>query len=273
MKRILVLAAVLLPAAAAAAPPEALGAAATRDFAASSRDLRAALTVAALQGAGPVLQPPLKPLPFSPSAAPGAVVARVPLAAQLNKNLHLLNERLGARLLDVGAATDAGFKKFYLTFTDRAGTQLGPLGDLNALRGSGVSLRLDPATAYNFRVSINIFNPVRGSTLWMAPVAGTSGPTQSVGTGTLLDAARARATVASLGGDEYWIFYGSDVRPDGAGFAPTRSFLFVHMDGLSSKAWPLAEASLTPGVTATVDLGGTTVRVTRTADALLVGAP
>jgi hypothetical protein len=274
MKRLLACAVLCLPAAASAAvAPESLGGAAAAAFASSPQDIRAAFAAAALQGAGPALQPALQPRPFSPSAAAGPVLARVSLSGQLNRNFRLLNERLGARVLDLGAATDAGFKKFYLTFTDGAGTALGALGNLNALRGSGVSIRLDPATAYNFRVSINIFNPVRGSTLWMEPTAGTSGPTQSVKTGAVLDAARARATRVVLDGSEYWIFYGSDVRADGRGFAATRSFLFVHEDGLSSKAWPLAAASLTPGRASVVDLGGVRAAVTLTADALLVGAP
>ena len=133
-----------------------------------------------------------------------------------------------------------------------------------------MDVRIDASTVYNFKVSINIFNPVRGSTLEMTPTAGTSGPDQSIKTGPLLDAVRARATLMTLNGEEYWIFYGRDALPEGGGFATTRSFLFVHMNGLSSKAWPLAEASLKPNAAAVVDLGGAKISVTLTSSGELV---
>ena len=136
-----------------------------------------------------------------------------------------------------------------------------PVGDLNQLRGNGVDARIDGSTVYNFRVQINIFNPVRGSTLAMTPAEGTRGDSHSLKTGALLDAVRARATLMTLNGSEYWIFYGRDAAASG-GFAKTRSFLFVHMDGLSSKAWPLAESALTPNASSVVDLGGEKIAVT-----------
>jgi hypothetical protein len=42
------------------------------------------------------------------------------------------------------------------------------------------------------------------------------------------------------------------------------------MDGLSSKAWPLAESSLKTDVPAVVDLGGAKISVTRAATGELV---
>jgi hypothetical protein len=270
MKNLLLCAVLLAPAAAAAESLESLRAGAADAFAQAPALVRPTLQAAAFQDQEPVLQPPLKPSPFRPSVAPGAVLARVNLASQLDRNLRVLNYKFGARPLDFGVATDSAFKKFFFTFSDRAGTTLGPIGDLNQLRGDGVDVRIDAATVYNFKVSINIFSPVRGSTLHMTATAGTSGDNHDEKTGAVLDAVRARATLMTLNGDEYWIFYGRDALPDGGGFAPTRSFLFVHMNGLSSKAWPLAEDSLKPDAAAVVDLGGTKISVTRASSGELI---
>jgi hypothetical protein len=262
MKPLVLAVAVLSCAAAARAQTlESLRAGAAESFALAPALVRPALQPAPVE---PVLQPALKPRPFRPSRAFGPTLARVNLASQLDRNLRVTNDRFGSRPLDLGVATDAGFKKFFFSFSDAAGTVLAPIGDLNRLRGSGVDARIDASTVYNFKVSINIFNPVRGSTLRMTPTAGTAGPEQSVKTGALLDAVRARATVMTLNGEEYWIFYGRDALPSG-GFGTTRSFLFVRMNGLSSKAWPLAESALTPGAPAVVDLGGARVALTKTA--------
>jgi len=266
MNRLILAAALLVPAAASAQPLESLSAGAGERFVQAPAAVRAALAPAASE---PVLQPALKPQPSLKQSA-GDALATVVLADALDKNLHVTNYRFGARALDLGVATDAAFKKYYLTFSDRDGTAIGPLGDLNRLRNEGVDVRIDAATVYNFRVSINIFSPVRGSTMHMTPVQGTQGPTHETKTGPLLDAIRARAALMTVDGEEYWIFYGRDVQADGSGFANTRSFLFVHMNGLSSKAWPLAESSLTPGTPAVVDLGGVKVAVLRTTDGKLV---
>ena len=229
---------------------------------------RAAVAVPAPPAAQePVLQPALTPLPFSPRAPRGKQVGRVVLAEQLDKQRALLARQLGAKPWDIGAAGDAGFKNYYLTFTPAgqpAPVTLAPLGDLNRLRGEGVDARVDATTVYNFKVSINIFNPVRGSTLNIKPVKGTRGPGHDVKTGVMLDAVKARGSVFKASGKEYWLHYGTDVKDDGSGFADTRSFLFIHEDGMSSKAWPLAESALTPDAAAVVDLGGTKLRLTRT---------
>ena len=84
-------------------------------------------------------------------------------------------------------------------------------------------------------------------------------------TGALIDAIRARSFVFRVRGQEFWMLYAADARPDAAGFADTRSLLFVREDGLSSKAWPLAEASLPIDSSATVDLDGLKLHLTRTA--------
>lgn len=266
MRNVLLVAAL----AAAASPVRAGGIESLRGFAERSF-LQAPLVVQPAQTPPePILQPPLRPAPMRPSAAPGAELGRVNLAAQLDRNLLVLNRVFGARALDMGVATDAAFSKFYLTFSDAKSTVLGALGDLNQLRGNGVNIRIDAGTVYNFRVKANIFNPARGSTFKMSPAAGTGGPAHDMKTGALLDAAKARAALFSANNQEFWVFYGRQVLPDGSGFAEARSFLFVHEAGLSSKAWPLAESALTVGSPAVVDLGGTRVSLTRTAEGFLV---
>lgn len=267
MNRMLLALAVLAPSVAAAAGVESLSAGAERDFAAAPAAIGEAL--APRQASAPILQPALKPAPFRPETAAGEELGRLNLAAQLDRNLHVTNYKFGSRPLDLGIATDSAFKRFFFTFTDRAGTALAPIGSVSQLRGPGVNARIDGSTVYNFKLKINIFNPVRGSTLEMNPTAGTSGPSQSVKSGALLDAVRARAVIFSLDGSEYWLFYGRDAQASGV-FAKTRSFLFVHMDGLSSKAWPLAESSLKADVPAVVSLGGQQVSVTLASSGELV---
>lgn len=212
----------------------------------------------------PVLQPSLEPKLMHPSRA-SAVVARATLAA-IDKNArHLLTKTFGARPLDLGVASDAAFKSYYLVFTDAKTSVLAPLGDLNRLRGEGVDARIDANTVYNFKVSINIFSPVRGSTLKMTPVQGTRGPQNDVKTGVVLDAIKAKSVVFKARGTEFWMLYGADAKPDASGFADTNSFLFIKEDGTSSKAWPLAESKLPLDTAVSVDLGGVPVNLTRTA--------
>lgn len=218
----------------------------------------------------PVLQEPLKPAPLHPSLAPGKELGRANLTALYAANRRLMSKTFGARALDLGGMTDAAFSKYYLTFTDAKGTILAPLGDLNRLRGDGIDLRIDAATVYNFKISVNIFSPARGSKLKMTPTQGTRGPSHEVKTGAVLDAVKARSFVFHAGGGEFWLLYDQDVLPDGSGLADTRSLLFIHEDGLSSKAWPLAESALTAGAPALVNLGGTKIYLTRTADAKLI---
>ena len=212
----------------------------------------------------PILQPALDPRPMHPAEAPGAVLARATLAA-INENArHILTRTFGTRPLDLGVASDAAFKSYFLVFTDPKTTTLAALGDLNRLRGDGVDARIDANTVYNFKVSINIFSPVRGSTLKMTPVQGTRGPQNDVKTGALLDAIRAKSVVFKARGQELWMLYGADAKPDASGFADTNSFLFIKEDGTSSKAWPLAESKLPLDTNVAVDLGDIKLHLTRT---------
>jgi hypothetical protein len=269
MTKTLAALAVLLPVASSAQSLDALRAGAEAAFQAAP----AAVIhpdLAAGRRREPVLQAPLVPAPVRPALAPGKEVGRADLAALFTANRRLMNKVFGARALDLGGMTDAAFSKYYLTFTDAKGTILAPLGDLNRLRGNGIDLRIDAATVYNFKVSVNIFSPARGSKLKMTPVQGTRGPSHEVKTGAVLDAVKARSFIFRAGGTEFWLLYDRDVLPDGSGLADTRSFLFIKEDGLSSKAWPLAESALAIDAPATVNLGGTKVSLTRTADAKLV---
>jgi|GEM_PF-4849883 len=262
--------ALLVPVAALAQSPEMLRGAADVEFAAASAMIHASIQKAVFSAAqGTFFQAPLKARPLARFS--GEELARVGLAAQLDRNLHVLNARFGARPLDVGLACEANnFKNDYLSFSDAKTMALGALGDLNRLRNEGIDIRIDAKTVYHFHVSINIFDPIRGSTLEMTPTQGTTGPSTNMKTGTLLDAVRARSTVFSIDGQEYWILYGHDVKAGGDGFADTRSFLFIKIDGLSSKAWPLAESSLKVDAPSSVDLGGTGVTVTLTSGGELV---
>lgn len=211
----------------------------------------------------PVLQKELTPVLIQPRSA--AVVGKVVLSALKSANRHITARVFGSRNLDLGIVSDASFSNKYFTFTDAKGSSLAPLGDLNRLRGEGINARIDAKTVYNFKVVVNIFSPVRGSTLKMTPTQGTSGPSHEMKTGALLDAIKAKSFVFKAKGQELLLSYDSDVLPDGSGFAATRSFLFTKEDGLSSKAWPLAEAKLPVGSTVTVDLGGLKLALTRSA--------
>ena len=223
-----------------------------------------------LLDSGPVLQKPLNPQPMRPAAAPGAVIARASLPALFKSNRRILTKQFGARTLDLGISANAAFTEKYFTFSDPKTTTLAALGDLNRLRGAGVNARIDAKTVYNFKVSVNIFSPVRGSTLKITPIQGTAGPEHKLKTGALLDATRARSFVFKAKSVELWLSYDADVLPDGSGFADTRSFLFTKEDGLSSKAWPLAEAKLPLDATVTVDLGGLKLNLTRTSAGELI---
>ena len=218
----------------------------------------------------PVLQAPLVPLPMRGNARSGAVVGKAILGSLHAQNRRVLNRQFGARPLDLGVGTDAGFKNYYFAFSDAKTTTLAAIGDVNRLRNEGVDARIDAKTVYNFKVSINIFSPVRGSTLKITPVQGTVGPKHEMKTGVLLDAIRAKSFVFKAKGNEYWLLYDNDVLPGGSGYAETRSFLFIREDGLSSKAWPLAESALGVDTAGTVDLNGVKLTLTRTSAGELI---
>ena len=220
--------------------------------------------------AGPVIQDP-KLSPMQPADAPRVRVADMDLVAQLDRHRDLMKKQLGTATWDIGVAGDPGFKSYFLTFRQGQHLVIAPLGDdLNRLRGDGINATVEPGVVYNFKVSINIFNPVRGSTLNITPVSGTRGPKHSLKTGELLDSVKAHSTVFSSDGVEYWSLYGTDVDPATNSLAKTRSFLFIHMDGMNSKAWPLAQDSLALDTPSGVDFGGKKFSLTRTVSALLI---
>ena len=205
-----------------------------------------------------------QPRVLPPTRTQGAVVGTVSLAAQLDRHIDLLPATtLGSRAWDIGVAGDAAFKSYFLTF--RAGTELkiAPLGDLNRLRGDGVDIQIEPGVVYNFKAKINIFNPVRGSTLQIHPSQGTRGPSRDVKTGALLDAVKARAFVFSSGGSEYWLLHGTDVDTATNRRAATTSLLVIHEAGLSTKAWPIAVASIPVGGALGVTFGNARFALTR----------
>jgi len=149
---------------------------------------------------------------------------------------------------------------------------LGRIGSLSDLRGKGLDIRVDASTVYNFRVEVgSIFDdPVHKSILWITPVQGTQGPSDRMTTGKLLDVMRAKSALVSVDGEEYEIFYGRDAKSDGSGFADTRSFLFTHEAGMSTKAWPLSESALPLDTPTAVTLGDVELRMTRTSGGELV---
>lgn len=185
-----------------------------------------------------------KPLPLLPSLMPGPVVGRVALAGQLDKHRDLFVRTLGASEWAMSTASDAGAKTYFATFLQGERLVIAPLGDLNRLRGDGITVAIEPGLVYNFKVSINIFNPVRGSTLKITPAQGTRGPSHGVKTGAVLDAVKAKSYVFRNDGVEYWLLYGTDVDPATRALAKTRTLLFVHEAGLDSSAWPVAESDL-----------------------------
>src|SRR5205814_254166 len=128
----------------------------------------------------------------------------------------------------ISVAGDPGFKKYFLTFQQRGWLAIAPLGDLNRLRGEGIDVQIKPGVIYNFHVSINIFNPVRGSTMEIHASQGTSGPDHDISTGEVLDLVKAKSYIFSAHGSEFWMLNGTDVDPNTNTLANTRSLLFIH---------------------------------------------
>ncbi len=238
--------------------------------AALTRALPLAVHPALLAPRVPIFQAPLRPRPIRPVQGNEPVVGKVTLAGIIEKNRHLMNKVFGTRALDLGVAGDASFAKKFLTFSDAKTTTLADLGDLDNLRGPGIDAPIDANTVYHVKLQPNAFNPVRGSTLKMTPLKGTSGPSHPINTGDILDALRAKSFVFKAFNQELWMFYGTDALSDGSGFAGTRSFLFIKENGLSSKAWPLAETKLAVNVPAIVDLDDIHLSLTRTSAGELI---
>lgn len=263
MKKFLLAAAVLLPAVAGAVTLESLQ---TLPAAARASSLAAAQRTPTLE------TPSFRAL--GRGEALGSELGRFALAPQLDRNLFLMKETLGSRLLDVGIVADAGAKTRFLSFTDGAGTTLGKIGSLGDLRGKGVDIRIDANTVYNFRVEVgSIFDdPVHKSILHITPTAGTQGPTSQMTTGALLDAMRSKSAIVTIDGDEYWFFYGREAATNGGGFTKDHGFLVTHEAGMSTKAWPIEESALPLDTPTAVTLGDATVQMTRTSGGdLIVG--
>jgi hypothetical protein len=211
-----------------------------------------------------------KPRPAAPAQALGEAVGQVSLPALLDHHRDLLaNQQLGASNWNISVAGDPGFKKYFLTFQQSSNLVIRPLGDLNRLRGEGIDVTIAPGLVYHFHVSINIFNPIRGSTLEIHAAQGTRGPDHDIKTGTVLDAVKAKSYIFNADGNEYWVLYGTDVDANTNQLANTRSLLFIHEAGTSTKAWPVAEGSLPVGQPTSVTFGDNSYVLTRSADGQL----
>ncbi len=280
-------AALALSAAAYAGSPEDLRASGERSFGGLIPVVDPALGAPALPPAPPFPAtppaPPAPPLdperPIEPvlrrprleafPQAAGPLLGVMPLPERLDSHRDLLPLRLGANDWDVSIAADSKFDVQYLTFRRGEILVLHRIKDLNELRGDGVVVRIDDRTAYRFKVSINIFSPVRGSTLNITPEAGTQGPKHALKTGAVLDAVKREAFVFKAEGKEYWALFGTDVDPATDRPAQTRSLLIINEAGMSSKAWPIAETALPEGTPTAVSLENTKLVMTRGADGRL----
>ena len=230
----------------------------------------------ALDPRDPPIDPdrPLEPVLRRPGLeafpqALGPALGSFPLAERLDSHRSLFRLRLGAADWDVSVAADPKFEVQYITFKNAETLILHRIKDLNDLRGDGIVARLDERTAYRIKVSVNIFSPVRGSTLKIEPEPGTSGPKHAIKTGTVLDAVKAKSFVFKADGKEFWTLYGTDVDPATDRMGTTRSLLFINEAGLSSKAWPVAESALPAGAPVAVTLEKTRIVLVRGADGML----
>ncbi|MFH1725645.1 MAG: hypothetical protein ABII00_13635 [Elusimicrobiota bacterium] len=206
---------------------------------------------------------------LSPDKGVGPLLGSFRLEDQLNAHRDAFNLQFGAGMWDFSLAADAGFDYQYFSFQQGDTIKLHRIEDPKQLRGEGVVVRIDDRTSYRFKVSINIFNPVRGSSLLMDPVNGTQGPDHRIRTGTLLDRVKEESYVFNADRKEFWTLYGNDVDPATDTFADTRSLLFVNENGMGSKGWPLAETALEPGTPLMLTLGETKIILIKTLDGQL----
>jgi len=220
----------------------------------------------------PELKEPVFLRPELFPAAPkdmGPQVGSFVLSERLDVQRSMMTRQLGARTWDIGIAGDPSFKILFFTFRQGDRLLISRINNIQDLRGKGVDVSLDASTAYNFKVTINIFSPVRGSTLHITPINGTSGPSHKMSTGDLLDAWKAKSYVFNAGGEEYWALYGTDIDPNTNQLAGTRSFAFFHEAGMSSKFWSLGESALTTGQPYSLALGDAKVYLSKSADGRL----
>ncbi|MFH2202077.1 MAG: hypothetical protein ABIJ96_03085 [Elusimicrobiota bacterium] len=218
--------------------------------------------------AEPILRRPLL-VPLGPMLKVGPLIGEFKLAERLDSHSDLFTLQLGAKTYDISLAADPKFDIQYMKFLNEDTLILHRVQNANELRGKGIDVRLDEKTVYNFKVSVNIFNPTRGSTLKVTPVGGTRGPSHSIKTGSIFDAIKRESFVFRAGGQEFWLLYGTDIDPAADQPAATRSLLFVHENGLKSKAWPVAEGQLTADKPLVVGLGDTRIALVKSADGRL----
>ena len=211
----------------------------------------------------PVLRRPTF-IEIGPQVEVGPLLGAFALAERLDSHSDLYTLQLGAKTYDISLASDPTFDVQYLSFRREDQQILHRIKNVNDLRGKGVNVRLDEATVYNFKVKANIFSPARGSTLKVTPVNGTQGPSHSIKTGNILDAVERESFVFKTGGKEFWLLYGTDIDPATDQPTDTRSFLIIHEEGLSSKAWPIAEGRVEAGKPLVVGLGDTQIALVKT---------
>ncbi len=204
---------------------------------------------------------------FGPSSVGvGKDLGGFKLSDRLDAHSDMFMRKLGNKDWDLSVAGDPAFEISYLRLTRPDETQLHKIKDVNELRGKGVNIKLDERTFYNIKVSVNIFSPTRGSTLKITAINGTKGPNHKIKTGKILDRLEEKSFIFKTAGKNFWTLYGTDVDPKTNWFADTRSFLVIHEDGLSTKAWPIAEEKLPVGEAVAVSLGETKVVLRRSED-------
>ncbi|MBI4375466.1 MAG: hypothetical protein HY549_03355 [Elusimicrobia bacterium] len=199
-----------------------------------------------------------------------ALITRVSLPAQLDRHRDLQTRQLGSSVWQIGIAGDPGLKNYFLTFRRGDRLEIRPVGELKRLRGEGVNAEIEPGVTYNFRLAVWIFDPFRGSTIHMKPVSNTRGPSHKPSTGEIIDALKARAHAFKHAGVEYHALYSTDVDPNTNRLMDSRTFLFLHENGLSTRAWRFSESSLPLGQPVEVSFGDAKFILTRTGSELLI---
>jgi hypothetical protein len=202
----------------------------------------------------------------------GSQVGSFVLAQRLDTQRGMLTRQLGSQTWDIGVAGDSAFKVLYFTFRQPKRLLIVRINNIKDLIGNGVNVTLDSKTTYNFKVSIDYFSfdPVRDSTLHIDAVNGTAGQSyDDLSIGGLLDAWKAKSYVFNAGGNEFWTLYTTDVDPNTNQLAKTRSLVFVHYAGTSSKFYTMAEGALKAGQPYALSLGDTPINLVKTAAGLL----
>lgn len=201
-----------------------------------------------------------------PSIGLADPIGKVNLASQLDKQLTMLQPKLGANPWYVGAAANSATNGFFITFMPLTKDRVIVESiSYDRLKGNGQIVVLDEKTSYRVRLSPNIFDPVRGSMIYLDPVNGTAGASHKYKTGYLLDLTKQNSYVFKAKGKEFWLLYGTDIDEQNKKFADTRSFGFVNEAGMNTKVWTLPEAQVPVGEARAVALGDTVIRLLKTA--------